>query len=686
MKKLFKTILGAMVVSSLLFSSCNFLDVDSYFEATFKEDSVFHSQKNAEGYLWNTPAGYPDAGAIWGNSWNPGETASDEIVVRWQTNEFWGAQFSVGKINGRNLPGNVYDLWYNMYKIVARCNKMLVEVNNVPDMTEIDRRRYVGYVHFMRGYAYYHLLMNWGPLLIVGDEVLTTSESAEYYNRERSTYDESVDYVCNEFRLATQNIYSPEQQTVNYYVRPTKGAALALISRLRLYQASPLFNGGEAARRSFGNWKRKSDGAFYINQNYDPNRWAVAAAAAKQVINMGYYELHKVEQDPLNAYPLAPNVPTAAFPDGAGGIDPLHSFADMFNGESIAQTNKEFIWCQPSSNVVNYTTHSFPVGFGGWGGMSVPQRVVDCFLMADGNDIHHSSADYPYDANLTQTIGVDKVLGSFTLKGSVPKMYDNRSARFYASIGFPGRIWSMNSASSDGSFVNQQFWYSHDDNKAGLAGAGDNVNDYCVSGYTPIKYIHPDDSWANGKGNVKGAFITQPKVFPIIRYAEVLLEYVEALNQVTSPVTVITSDQTGTNVEVSVSRDEAEISKYFNMIRYRVGLPGASHSDLADPVKFDQVVKNERQVELFNEGYRYFDTRRWGLYLDEDANSSNWRGLDVQKDRTNANGNEGFWNVVTIDVQNVRDRVAKPHMVLLPIRHDELLKVPAADQNYGWDR
>ena len=37
MKKLFKIILGATVGSTLLLSSCNFLDVDPYFEATFKE-------------------------------------------------------------------------------------------------------------------------------------------------------------------------------------------------------------------------------------------------------------------------------------------------------------------------------------------------------------------------------------------------------------------------------------------------------------------------------------------------------------------------------------------------------------------------------------------------------------------------------------------------------------------------
>lgn len=626
---------------------------------------------------------FPTAGAIWGNSWNPGETASDEITVRWQTNEFWGAQFSIGKINSRNLP---QDLWYTMYVVVTRCNRMLENVGKVPDMTEADRRRYIGYVHFMRGYAYYHLLMNYGPLLIVGDEVLSTSESAEYYNRERSTYDESVDYICNEFKLATQGIYGPTEQSISYSDRPTKGAALALIARLRLFQASPLFNGGDAARQCFSNWQRKSDGADYVNQTYDPDRWAVAAAAAKQVIDMDYYSLFTVMPDNQHPYPLADNVPTAPFPDGAGGIDPFHSFADMFNGEGIISTNKEFIWAMSSGSVYSYTKHSFPVGFGGWGGMSVPQRVVDCFLMMDGRDIHNASAEYPYVADLNQTIGTNKVLGSYQLRGDVPKMYDNRSARFYASIGFPGRLWTMNSASSDASYINQQFWYSHDDSKAGLAGAGSNVNDYNISGYTPVKYIHPDDSWAGGKGNVKGSFITSPKPFAIIRYAEVLLEYVEALNNVTGTVTVTTPDMTGTDVEVTVSRDVQEMAKYFNMIRYRVGLPGPSLSDMNDASRFEQIIRNERQVELFNEGYRYFDTRRWGTFLTDDANMSNWRGLDVQKDRTDVSGNPGFWNIVTIDQQNIRDRVALPKMVFMPIRHDELLKVPAMDQNPGWDR
>ena len=686
MKIFSKILIGLLVIAGSLLSSCSFLDVDSYFEDTFREDSIFHSQTNAEGYLWNTPKDFPDPGAIWGDSWNPGQLASDEMTARWRTGQFPGMLFTVGEVNERNLPGSM-NIWYRMYRIIARTNKMLVQVENVEDMSTLDKQLYNGYVHFMRGYAYYHLLMNWGPCLIVGDEVLTSSESADFYDRERSTYDESIEYIVNEFEQAALVLPTAAQQSINFFQRPTKGAALALIARLRLYHASPLFNGGDAARRSFGTWKRKSDGKDYVSQTYDPKRWAVAAAAAKRVINLESYELHTVEADPKNPYPLASNVPTAPYPDGAGGIDPLRSFTDMFNGEGIIPTNKEFIWAMESSNVTDYTRHSFPVYYGGWGGMSVPQRVVDAFLMVDGRTIHNSSDQYPYESDLTETIGQNDVeLGSYILKRNVPKMYYNREPRFYASIGFPGSYWQMNSANVDAAYSKQQFWFSYD-HSSGITGAGSNVNDYCVSGYVPVKYIHPDDSWANGKGNVKeAAFRTAPKPFPIIRYAEVLLQYIEALNNIEGTQVVETVDVEGNKTEESFTRDIMEIDKYFKLIRYRVGLPGLSPDQLSNKEELEEIIRNERQVELFNEGYRYFDTRRWGIYLDQDANSSNWRGLNVDRDRTNANNREGFWEIVTINEQNIRDRVAKPSMVLLPLPHNELMKVPAMDQNPGWSR
>ena len=61
----------AALFAGMTFTSCNFLDQDDNFNAIFKEDSVFHSAQNANGYLFATPTMFPSAGNIWGNSWNP---------------------------------------------------------------------------------------------------------------------------------------------------------------------------------------------------------------------------------------------------------------------------------------------------------------------------------------------------------------------------------------------------------------------------------------------------------------------------------------------------------------------------------------------------------------------------------------------------------------------------------------
>lgn len=662
-------------------SSCSFLDVDRYFEDFFPEDSIFHSKSNAEGYLFNTPTRFPDPGAIWGGSWNPGELASDEMTCIWDTGEFSGIGLTKGTITERNLPGSFNNVYSNMYSVIRRCNKMLLNIDKVKDMNTRERQQYLGYVHFMRGYAYYHLLMNFGPCLLLGDEYLANNRPAEEYNRERATYDESVDYIVKEFEEAAKFLPHPQAQSSIRFSRPTKGAALALIARLRLYQASPLFNGGDAAKRCFGDWVRASDNAHYVSQTYDPQKWAVAAAAAKQVIDMEYYKLHTVDADPreANPWPVPSGVPTAPFPNGVGGIDFYRSFSEMFTGESLVQNNREFIWATPSGSLTGYTRHSFPVYYGGWGGMAVPQRVVDAFYMSDGKTIEESGA---YEPDLTQTIKSQKVMGPVTLMAGVPKMYDGREVRFYASIGFPGRLWKMSSA-SEGDYTNKQFWFSSEDN-SGKSGAGNNVNDYTVTGYVPTKYIHDDDSYANGKGNVKGAFVV-PKYFPIIRYAEVLLEYIEALNNVEGSHEVQVMGLAGEPVTLTISRDVNDMQKYFNMIRYRVGLPGPNLADYQDPAKMQNIIANERQVELFNEGYRYFDTRRWGTYLTEDAKTSNWYGLNTKKERQEGN-NSGFWELVPIDTQNIRDRVATSKQVLLPWPHDELIKAPKISQNPGYER
>src|SRR5690606_11167818 len=135
--------------------------------------------------------------------------------------------------------------------------------------------------------------------------------------------------------------------------RPTKGAALALVARLRLIHASPLYNGGAAARSYFGNWMRKTDGVHYVSQQYDETRWAVAAAAAKRAMDMGQYKLYTVPAGEststvaalitsvLDIYGLGPR--------GWSGIGGVRSYWDMSCGEAVAAINAGIIWGRSAS-------------------------------------------------------------------------------------------------------------------------------------------------------------------------------------------------------------------------------------------------------------------------------------------------------------------------------------------------
>ena len=72
------------------------------------------------------------------------------------------------------------------------------------DLTTSDRLRIEGYTRFIRAYAYYNLLVDYGPPILLGDEVVNTNESLEYYDRPRATYDEAMEYVCSELEKAAE--------------------------------------------------------------------------------------------------------------------------------------------------------------------------------------------------------------------------------------------------------------------------------------------------------------------------------------------------------------------------------------------------------------------------------------------------------------------------------------------------
>ena len=198
-------------------------------------------------------------------------------------------------------------------------------------------------------------------------------------------------------------------------------------------------------------------------------------------------------------------------------------------------------------------------------------------------------------------------------------------------------------------------------------GSGD-ANNYPVTGYVMKKYVHNDDAWSGTDATVL------PKSFPIIRYAEILLSYVEALNNLTGSHTVTFSDEsTGT-----YTRDMNEMAKYFNMVRYRAGLPGITADDARDVTTMRDLIKRERRVEFFCEGRRYHDLRRWGDAID--AYNEPVTGMNIAARSTDRKA----FHTETV-INNTRShRVFSYKDYFLPIPRTTMDKNPKLVQNPGW--
>lgn len=148
-----------------------------------------------------------------------------------------------------------------------------------------------------------------------------------------------------------------------------------------------------------------------------------------------------------------------------------------------------------------------------------------------------------------------------------PRYNNNRDPRLAASVIVPGET-----------FVNRKL-------EPFTAGNADQIGltQSTQTGFWTRKYLDVQDAGAPWSGSLH---------FMIIRYAEILLDYVEAL----------------------VEKNEwqhPDVVKYLNQIRRRAGMPDVDVSRYNSQAALRTLIRRERQVELAFEGQRLFDIRRW---------------------------------------------------------------------------
>lgn len=372
--KFFRYVFVSMAVgSAFTLCSCNdFLDreEDSFIDKT----ATFDSYNRTKQYLTYAYSLLPEGlnrfsgGALLG-------AATDDACFAIESSNI--QQFNNGSWNALSNPDNVWDRYFAG---IAKCCTLLENSNHINlDISRLDPAKRVEYennlkdirmwraeAHFLRAYFNFELLKRYGPIPIIKS---TLDINKDYSDTPRPTMKEVVEFIANDCDMAADSLeLTPWRNMNDAFGRATKGAALALKSRLLLYAASPLYV-------DFGDIDE-------ANKPSDATLWKAAADAAKAVID-------------LNQYELAP------------------AYDDLFKNDF---QNKEYIFVRRYPSNSDFEKSNFPVSYGGKGGTNPSQNLIDDYEMLDGTAFDWSDpvkAAHPFenrDERLLATVLMNGVL------------------------------------------------------------------------------------------------------------------------------------------------------------------------------------------------------------------------------------------------------------------------------------
>ena len=288
----------------------------------------------AEQFLYNTysdlPQGYNRIGQ------NILDAGTDDALPANTSDQV--QYFSAGQWSPYVLPD---DRWDALYGGIRKVNLFLSKIDQVPLKTAGLKQQWKSEARLLRAIFYFELIKRWGGVPLIGDKVFTLNDDIAFA---RNSYDECVQYIQQE--ADTVQKYLPAAYATAYFGRATRGAALALKSRLLLYAASPVNN--PAGNRE---------------------KWLAAAQAAKDVMDLGSYALTNAIDDPfmkrknaevILAYMSSPNSTVEALngPVGSkrgdqGKTNPTQELADEFemsNGKMISESGSGYDPQQPYAN------------------------------------------------------------------------------------------------------------------------------------------------------------------------------------------------------------------------------------------------------------------------------------------------------------------------------------------------
>lgn len=310
--------------------------------------------------------------------------------------EFGSVQnFNNGSWNAARNPNNV---WPDYFRGIRKANLFLESAGKVNlDLYKLDPSinaqdiykkrlydisRWNYEARFLRAYFYFELVKRYGGVPII----TSTLDVADVPNVKRNTLAECLKFISDECDSVATKMLVDQNGALNLipiqytstqedYGRVTRGVALALKSRAKLYAASELFNNPSWA----GGYANPE--LISMTGGSRTQRWTEASDAALAAIT-------------------AINIPT-----------PLTTtYANLFSATSI--TNKDLIFVRRNSASNTFERANFPVGFANGGsGTNPSQNLVDAYEIREGSGANQKAVPFDWNnpvhvANLYNTSAV----------------------------------------------------------------------------------------------------------------------------------------------------------------------------------------------------------------------------------------------------------------------------------------
>ena len=388
-------------------------------------------------------------------------------------------------------------------------------------------------------------------------------------------------------------------------------------------------------------------GKALVSNTYDKSKWERALAACQEALTLattsGDRELYDDDEYYSRQSLNLPFVPGVA--DVEDNKEFLKNVMKMRYAVSTRESegNKEIIWVL--SNQFDFYSR-YPLRIlkksdgtwhAGYSGVSPTLYTFEHFYTANGK-LPEKDLDFTPSSEWFESAGISS-------REDIIKLNVGREPRFYAWMAFDGGDYGTKFAAGSPLKLEMRNSEMHGYNPSLFN------RDHSVTGFLTQKFVDPVTEFYTAGGSTSGT--SAPTI--LFRLAELYLNVAEC--------------------HAALGNTQEAIDA-LNPVRERAGIPKLTLADVTNNMTIKDWVHNERFVELWNEGHRFFDVRRWAegaKYFG--ANKREGLNAEVQSPTF-----EEFNKRTTVDAPYVWEN----RMYLNPVFYNEVYKNPQMVQAPGY--